>query len=79
MHILKAMNELSQIKFDELNIWDCYIEWKDYLNDKIDAKFIEKSKFYLNYNVYESARVNIICSLSYDGILILNKLNNLTV
>lgn len=61
---------LSIFDFDDMNIWDCYISWDKYLQDKNTKipfftfkkiKYENGSKFYLNYNPKEGHEVEIIC------------------
>lgn len=63
---------LSKFDFDDMNIWDCYISWDKYLQDKNTKipvftlkkiKYENDSKFYLNYNPKEGHEVEIICDI----------------
>lgn len=79
---------LSGFDFDEMNIWDCYTGWEQYLKDKSTKmpfftikpiKVESDSKFYLNYNLIEGQKVEIICDTVYDDQELFAKIQNLVI
>ena len=78
IHLKVSINEISSIAeilrdfyFEDINIWDCYTEWEQYLKDKNTyysipifkkAKIESTGLFYLNY---KEKNVEIICDSSY--------------
>lgn len=77
---------LDHIHFDEINIWDCYTDWENYLKIKnmkmpfftvkpLNVK--NDSKFYLNYNPLEGQKVEIICDIDYYTQDIADKIQSL--
>jgi hypothetical protein len=78
---------LSECYFDEMNIWDCYTEWEQYLKDKEYRKIpvfgsaIIKydGKFYLNYNKMDGQKIEIICDKRYSSEIIHQKLKELVM
>lgn len=74
---LSTISELlSNFDFDELIIWDCYADWDMYIKDEtttppfftINSKKSEcNAKFFLDYNLAENKKVEIICDITYDN------------
>lgn len=77
IHLNASINEISSISlilkdfyFEDINIWDCYTEWEQFLKDKNDysisvfkkVEIKENNLFYLNY---KENQVEIICNSSY--------------
>ena len=93
IHIKLTINELptitqllSNFDFDELQIWDCYTDWDTYLKNETSVPpfFTIKStnikvenKFFLNYNLVESDKVEIVCDVRYGNKKLENKLSEL--
>lgn len=93
IHIKLTINELptitqllSNFDFDELLIWDCYTDWDTYLKNETSVPpfFTIKStnikvenKFFLNYNLVESDKVEIVCDVRYGNKKLENKLSEL--
>ena len=83
IHIKLSLNCLPQLlqiladyEFEEINVWDCYDSWENYIEDKKNIapfitlksdKVISNNKFYLNYVPDEGGKVTIICDLSYKN------------
>ena len=67
------MEIISEFTFEDLNIWDAYNNWEDYLKDKSDSKIPvfklfnkeDQSNFYLNYNPKEGNKTEIYCNPDY--------------
>lgn len=74
------LDVLSDFSFDEMNIWDVYTEWEQYLKDKNTYNPIPKTseaKVYLNYNRFEGNRVELYLDKNFHAEEILRKLNEL--
>ncbi len=75
VELSKIMDLLSEFVFEDLIIWNCYTNWRKYLEDKTTkvpyftikrGEFKDDSNFYLNFNPYEGQKVEIICDLIYN-------------
>ena len=77
-NLANLLQLLAEFYFEEINIWDCYESWENYIEDKKDsASFftfksnkiinnkLNNNKFYLNYLPDEGNKVTIICDLAY--------------
>lgn len=81
IHIKLSVNNLpiliqlfADFDFEELNIWNCYDSWENYIEDIKSTPFftfklnkIINNKFYLDYLKYEENKVSIICDLTYES------------
>ena len=70
---------LSDVSFGELNIWDAYTDWEQYLKDKVPFnpsknQSSSESKCYLNFNPLEGNKVEVYCSPNYNAKSIHEKL-----
>lgn len=79
-NLANLLQLLTEFYFEEINIWDCYESWENYIEDKKDiASFftfksnkiinnkLKSNKFYLNYLPDEGNKVTIICDLAYKN------------
>jgi hypothetical protein len=71
---------LSVFDFNDLNIWDVYTDWDQYLIDKKIYKpisIISEAKVYLNYNPLEKHKVELYLDKSYNAKKIYQKIDKL--
>lgn len=89
IHIKATIDEITNISetlkefyFEDMNIWNCYTEWEQYLKDKniYRVPIFKKTEIKINslfYLNYKENQVEIICEPSYDYNNLKEKLNKL--
>lgn len=71
----KIVPLLKSYDFDEIEVWDCYVNWELHLKDFTKpssfftikkSKDKSKSKFFLDFNLVENNKVQVICDCDYE-------------
>lgn len=63
------IKQLSEFEYNELIVWNCYTDWENFCKDltRYSTTSVSNTQsFYLDYNIYDGKKCEIICDIGLN-------------